>query len=89
MTAPAAGWTLADLPPRPWEEGTIAPPEMLADWLTSLDRDKLVWLLGHQQRVWAQEDTCTIKNHEVELVHLRAEVVRLTELVAKAVLGRG
>lgn len=63
--------TWDDLPPRPWEELTVPDPTVLADYLLSLEYEQLVWLLGRQSQVWAQESRCFVMNHEAQLEELR------------------
>lgn len=52
-----------DLPPRPWPENTEPTADDLADYLTSLGHEHLVWMLGQQRSTWRQESDCFLRNH--------------------------
>ncbi len=81
MTVPPI--TRNDLPPQSWPEGTVPPAEALADWLTSLTYEQLVWLLERQQRVWAQESDCFLRDHEGIFEQLRHQLQALMEVLHK------
>lgn len=68
-----ATMTWEDLPKQPWPDGTVAPPDALADWLTSLSREQLVWVLGRRQDVWAEESECFMRDHEGRITVLTQE----------------
>ena len=59
----------ADMPERPWPEATEPPTEALADYLTSLTREQLLWLLERQRGVWAQDSRCFMEDHEGRVEH--------------------
>lgn len=63
-----------DLPPTPWPPETEPPTEQLADWLTSLSREQLVFVLAHQRQTWAQDSRCFIENHHGRLEQADATV---------------
>lgn len=61
--------TWESLPKQPWPEGTEAPAEALADWLTRLTREQLVWVLDRQQATWSRESRCFRENHDGRVEH--------------------
>lgn len=62
-----------DLPPQPWHEATEPPTAELADWLMSLSREQLEWLLAEKQRDWSRDSECFVRNHVKQLQDARAQ----------------
>ena len=79
MTSEGRTLSWDNLPKQPWPEACEPLPGELADWLLSLTREQLVWLLGRQQKTWAQDSDCFVRNHQGEIEHLRRQVRLLEE----------
>lgn len=80
--------TWEDLPPRPGDPQAELPAEELADWLRSMSREQLTWLLAQQRITWRREGECFVRNHEAEIDRLQREVEGLRRRLP-AVTGTG
>lgn len=80
-TSERRGWD--DLPPKPWAEAVEPRAEELADWLTSLDRDQLVWVLARQRVTWRTESNCFLGNHEGQIRDLTDRLMQITDVLTK------
>lgn len=77
------------LPPQTWPPHTEAPPEQVADWLTSLTREQLVWFLSMKRLDWAKDADCFLRNHDGQIRDLEDRLLNRAEVIVNPAIQSG